>query len=66
MWAGNFARRPSFQAGLAICSVTATSSASMLIAATEWWRKQNQAIPGPVVLAAFGAGLHWGSLLALP
>jgi len=36
-----------------------TSSASMLIAAAEWkgpWQ-------GPVVMAAFGAGFHWGALL---
>jgi 3-oxoacyl-[acyl-carrier-protein] synthase III len=39
-----------------------TSSASLLIAAAEWW----QAVPppGPMVFAAFGAGLHWGALLA--
>ena len=43
-----------------------TSSASMLIAAAEWWRAQNGVMPGPVVFAAFGAGLHWGALLALP
>jgi len=36
-----------------------TSSASMLIAASEWaggWR-------GPSVFAAFGAGFHWGAML---
>ncbi len=43
-----------------------TSSASLLIAAAEWWRGQNGAMPGPVVFATFGAGLHWGALLALP
>ena len=39
-----------------------TSSASMLIAAAEW----SQANPssGPVVFSAFGAGFHWGALLA--
>jgi 3-oxoacyl-[acyl-carrier-protein] synthase III len=41
-----------------------TSSASMLIAAADWWRD-----PGPrpgdlVCFAAFGAGFHWGALLA--
>jgi 3-oxoacyl-[acyl-carrier-protein] synthase III len=41
-----------------------TSSASMLIAASEWWRD-----PGPrpgdlICFAAFGAGFHWGALLA--
>lgn len=36
-----------------------TSSASLLIAAAEWpgpWH-------GPVMLAAFGAGFHWGAML---
>jgi 3-oxoacyl-[acyl-carrier-protein] synthase III len=36
-----------------------TSSASMLIAASEWpgpWH-------GPIVFAAFGAGFHWGAML---
>ena len=39
-----------------------TSSASMLIAASEW----SQANPpaGPVVFSTFGAGFHWGALLA--
>lgn len=39
-----------------------TSSASLLIAAAEW----SQANPpaGPVVFSAFGAGFHWGALLA--
>lgn len=41
-----------------------TSSASMLIAAAEWWRE-----PGPVAgdlicFATFGAGFHWGAMLA--
>jgi 3-oxoacyl-[acyl-carrier-protein] synthase III len=41
-----------------------TSSASMLIAASEWWLN-----PGPrpgqlICFAAFGAGFHWGALLA--
>lgn len=41
-----------------------TSSASMLIAAEAWWRN-----PGPnkgdlICFAAFGAGFHWGALLA--
>jgi 3-oxoacyl-[acyl-carrier-protein] synthase III len=39
-----------------------TSSASLLIAAAEWW--QGGAANGPMVFAAFGAGLHWGALLA--
>jgi 3-oxoacyl-[acyl-carrier-protein] synthase III len=41
-----------------------TSSASMLIAAAEWWREGGGRMDGPVVFAAFGAGLHWGALLA--
>jgi 3-oxoacyl-[acyl-carrier-protein] synthase-3 len=41
-----------------------TSSASMLIAAAEWWHEQDGAWPGPVVFGTFGAGLHWGALLA--
>ncbi len=40
-----------------------TSSASMLIAAAEWWQD-----PGPqpgdlICFAVFGAGFHWGALL---
>jgi len=43
-----------------------TSSASLLIAAAEW-RQQHPSPPaGPLVFAAFGAGLHWGALLAAP
>lgn len=42
-----------------------TSSASMLIAAAEWSRETPQLKKGtPVVFAAFGAGFHWGSVLA--
>jgi len=43
-----------------------TSSASVLIAATEWWRKCGGKTADPVVFGAFGAGFHWGALLALP
>jgi 3-oxoacyl-[acyl-carrier-protein] synthase III len=39
-----------------------TSSASVLIAAAEWSRQNPP--PGPVVFSAFGAGFHWGALLA--
>jgi 3-oxoacyl-[acyl-carrier-protein] synthase-3 len=39
-----------------------TSSASMLIAAAEWSQANPSA--GPVVFSAFGAGFHWGALLA--
>jgi len=43
-----------------------TSSASLPIAAAEW-REQHPSPPtGPLVFAAFGAGLHWGALLAVP
>jgi 3-oxoacyl-[acyl-carrier-protein] synthase III len=40
-----------------------TSSASMLIAAAEWWSATGE-LEAPVVFAAFGAGLNWGALLA--
>lgn len=39
-----------------------TSSASMLIAASEWVETNPES--GPVVFSAFGAGFHWGALLA--
>lgn len=42
-----------------------TSSASMLIAASEW-HEANLTLAAPLILAAFGAGLNWGALLALP
>jgi 3-oxoacyl-[acyl-carrier-protein] synthase-3 len=41
-----------------------TSSASLLIAASEWAETNPPA--GPVVMAAFGAGFHWGALVAEP
>ena len=41
-----------------------TSSASMLIAASEWVREHGFASGSPVVFTAFGAGFHWGALLA--
>jgi 3-oxoacyl-[acyl-carrier-protein] synthase-3 len=40
-----------------------TSSASLLIAAAEWSREQTST--EPIVLAGFGAGLHWGALVAI-
>ncbi|MDZ4800267.1 MAG: ketoacyl-ACP synthase III [Bryobacteraceae bacterium] len=43
-----------------------TSSASMLIAASEWFGQHGDIVPGPVCFAAFGAGFHWGALLAIP
>jgi 3-oxoacyl-[acyl-carrier-protein] synthase-3 len=43
-----------------------TSSASLLIAADEWHREQTAPLSGPLVFSAFGAGLNWGALLALP
>ncbi len=43
-----------------------TSSASLLIAACEWHRAQTAPLSNPIVLAAFGAGLNWGALLAAP
>ena len=39
-----------------------TSSASMLIAAAEW--AETSEMQGPVVFCAFGAGFHWGAVLA--
>jgi 3-oxoacyl-[acyl-carrier-protein] synthase III len=43
-----------------------TSSASLLIAASEW-RAANPNPPAtPIVLAVFGAGFNWGSILLLP
>jgi 3-oxoacyl-[acyl-carrier-protein] synthase III len=41
-----------------------TSSASMLIAASEWFEENSLAAGEPMVFAAFGAGFHWGALLA--
>lgn len=43
-----------------------TSSASLLIAAAEWRQQHSAPIAGPLVFASFGAGLHWGALLATP
>ena len=43
-----------------------TSSASMLIAAAEWWQACDKPLTAPIVLAAFGAGLNWGAVLARP
>jgi 3-oxoacyl-[acyl-carrier-protein] synthase-3 len=42
-----------------------TSSASMLIAAAEWTATTGFRRSEPVVFAAFGAGFHWGALLAV-
>lgn len=41
-----------------------TSSASLLIAAAEFFERRPPA-QSPVVFAAFGAGFHWGALLAV-
>ncbi len=41
-----------------------TSSASMLIAAAEWWRDAGPRAGDLICFAAFGAGFHWGALLA--
>ena len=43
-----------------------TSSASMLIAADEWWQASERKAKGPMVFSAFGAGLNWGALLSVP
>ncbi len=42
-----------------------TSSASMLIAAAEWSAQGGFAAGQPIVFAGFGAGFHWGALLAI-
>ena len=42
-----------------------TSSASMLIAADEWSQQVGFEAAVPVCFAAFGAGFHWGALLAV-
>jgi len=41
-----------------------TSSASLLIAASEWWQNSGPPPGGLICFAAFGAGFHWGALLA--
>jgi 3-oxoacyl-[acyl-carrier-protein] synthase-3 len=43
-----------------------TSSASLLIAADEWVDAHPEGISGPLVFSAFGSGLNWGALLAVP
>src|ERR1017187_7158443 len=43
-----------------------TSSASLLIAADEWHGAQTAKLAGPLLFSAFGAGLNWGALLAVP
>ena len=40
-----------------------TSSASMLIAASEWWRDAGPASGDSICFATFGAGFHWGAAL---
>ena len=42
-----------------------TSSASMLIAASEWWQNPAPRSGQLICFAAFGAGFHWGALLAM-
>lgn len=42
-----------------------TSSASMLIAAAEWAAGGGFTTGAPVVFAGFGAGFHWGAVLAM-
>ena len=43
-----------------------TSSASLLIAASEWHAANPTPPTSPIVFAAFGAGFNWGTILALP
>jgi len=40
-----------------------TSSASMLIAAAEWWQHPGPSAGDLICFAAFGAGFNWGALL---
>lgn len=42
-----------------------TSSASLLIAAAEWSAASGFHKDEPVIFAGFGAGFHWGALLAI-
>jgi 3-oxoacyl-[acyl-carrier-protein] synthase-3 len=42
-----------------------TSSASMLIAAAEWFAHKDPAPGAAICFAAFGAGFNWGALLAV-
>jgi 3-oxoacyl-[acyl-carrier-protein] synthase-3 len=41
-----------------------TSSASLLIAAAEWWQTRDKDGAASVCFAAFGAGFSWGAMLA--
>ncbi len=43
-----------------------TSSASLLIAADEWRQAHPEPLTEPMIFSAFGAGLNWGALLAVP
>jgi 3-oxoacyl-[acyl-carrier-protein] synthase-3 len=43
-----------------------TSSASLLIASSEWHAANPAPPTTPIVFAAFGAGFNWGAILALP
>jgi 3-oxoacyl-[acyl-carrier-protein] synthase-3 len=43
-----------------------TSSASMLIAASEWRAEHAGPLTEPLMFSAFGVGLNWGAVLALP
>jgi len=40
-----------------------TSSASMLIAASEWWQSNRLNKDDLICFAVFGAGFHWGAML---
>jgi 3-oxoacyl-[acyl-carrier-protein] synthase-3 len=43
-----------------------TSSASLLIAASEWHKANPTPPTTPIIFATFGAGFNWGAILALP
>jgi 3-oxoacyl-[acyl-carrier-protein] synthase-3 len=43
-----------------------TSSASLLIAADQWREANPNRLNAPLMFSAFGVGLNWGAVLALP
>ena len=43
-----------------------TSSASMLLAAAEWREANPGPLTAPLMFSAFGVGLNWGAVLAVP
>jgi 3-oxoacyl-[acyl-carrier-protein] synthase III len=43
-----------------------TSSASLLILANEWRQNYPASLSAPIMFSAFGVGLTWGAVLAMP